>query len=91
MSSKLLENLNVVHKKLSQSKVDAISFDFKMKFENPSVMRSILGKILNYVTALGCKDRKYNESEELLWDIIYKVFQQSSIFFLFEKLSYRAA
>ena len=91
VSPELLENLNVVHRKLRQSKDGAISFDFKMKLENPSFKGSVLGKIMKYATALDCKDREYNEVEELLWVIIYKVFQQNRIFCPFEKLIYRSA
>ena len=40
----LLENLHVVHKKLSQSKSGAVPFDFKLKLGRSSVKRSVLGK-----------------------------------------------
>ena len=43
VSSELLENLNIVHKKLTQSKNGAVSFDFKMKSGSSSVKRTVLG------------------------------------------------
>ena len=49
VSSELLENLNVVHKKLTQSKSGAVPFAFKMKLGNTSFKRSVLGEILLYV------------------------------------------
>ena len=39
-----------------------------------------------YVTAVDYRDREYNEAEKLLYAIIYKVFQQNSIFFPFESI-----
>ena len=77
--SELLENLNVVHKKNIQSKNGAIPFDFKMKLGSSSLKRSVLGEILLYFTAV-------DYSEKLLWAIIYKMFQQNSIFCPFESI-----
>ena len=68
VSSELLENLNVVHKKLTQSNNGAVPFAFKMKLGSSSVKRSVLGEILFYVIAVDYR-------EELLCAIIYKVFQ----------------
>ena len=65
VSSELLENLNVVHKKHTQSKDDAVPFAFKIKLGSSSVKRSVLGEILLYVTIVDYR-------EELLCAIIYK-------------------
>ena len=85
VSSELLENLNVVHKKLT-SKKGAVQFDFKMKLGSSSVKRSALGEILLSVTAVDYRDREYSDTKELLCAIIYKVFQQNSIFCPFESI-----
>ena len=58
VSSELLENLNVVHEKTTQSKSGALPFDFKMKLGSSSVKRSVLGEILLYVTAVDYRDRR---------------------------------
>ena len=79
MSYELLENLNVVHKKLTQSKNGAVPFAFKMKLGSSSVKRSVLGEILLYVTEVDYR-------EELLCFIIHKVFQENSIFWPFESM-----
>ena len=70
----LLENLHVVHKKLSQSKSDAAPFDFKLKLGRSSVKRSVLGEVLLYATAVDYRGGEYNDAEELLCAIIYEVF-----------------
>ena len=49
--SELLENLHVVHKRLTQSKIGVFTFDFKMKLGSTFVKRNALGEILLYVTA----------------------------------------
>ena len=92
VSTRLLENLNVVYKKLNQSK-DRFYFILILNEIRKSIGQ---GKCFrkNFelcYTALDCKDRKYNEAEELLWVIIYKVLQQNSIFCPFEKLIFHAA
>ena len=46
MSSESLENLHVVHKRLTQSKNDVFTFDFKMKLGSKFVERSVLGETL---------------------------------------------
>ena len=46
MSSELLENLLVVHKRLTQSKNGVFTFDFKMKLGSTFVERSVLGETL---------------------------------------------
>ena len=58
VSSELLENLNVVHEKTTQSKSGALPFDFKVKLGSSSVKRSVLGEILLYVTAVDYRDRR---------------------------------
>ena len=45
VSSELLENLNILHKKLPQSKIGKVPFDLKVKLGSLSVTRSVLGKI----------------------------------------------
>ena len=39
-----------------------------------------------YVIAVGYKDKEYNDAEELLSVIIYKVFQRNSMFFPFQSI-----
>ena len=46
MSSELLENLLVVHKRLMQSKNGVFTFDFKMKLGSTFVERSVLRETL---------------------------------------------
>ena len=46
MSSELLENLHVVHERLTQSKSGVFTFDFKMKLGSTFVERSVLGETL---------------------------------------------
>ena len=70
VSSELLENLNVVRKKLTQSKNGAVPFDFKIKLRSSSVKRSVLREILLYDTAVDYRDSEYNDAEELLCAII---------------------
>ena len=79
MSSELLENLNVVDTKLTQSKNRAVPFPFKMKLGRSSVKRSDLREILFYVTAVDYR-------EEFLRPTIYKVLQQSNIFWPSESM-----
>ena len=55
MPPELLENINVVNKKLTQSKNGAVPFGFKIKLESSSAKRSVLGEILLYVLAIICK------------------------------------
>ena len=71
-----------------QSKNVAVSFNFKMKLGSSSIKKSVLGEILLYVTAVDYRDREYNDPEELLCAIIYEVFQQNSIFWLWKYISY---
>ena len=52
MPPELLENINVVNKKLTQSKNGAVPFGFKIKLESSSAKRSVLGEILLYFTAV---------------------------------------
>ena len=52
MPPELLESINVVNKKLTQSKNGAIPFGFKIKLESSSAKRSVLREILLYVTAV---------------------------------------
>ena len=85
VSSELLENLHVGHKRFTQSKTGVVTFDFKMKLGSTFVKRSILKEILLYLTAV-CTDREYSNAEELLCVIVYRVFQQNSIFCLFESI-----
>ena len=85
VSSELLENLHVDHKRLTQPKNGVVTFDFKMKLGSTFVKRSILKEILLYLTAV-CTDREYSNAEELLCVIVYRVFQQNSIFCLFESI-----
>ena len=85
VSSELLENLHVDHKSLTQPKNGVVTFDFKMKLGSTFVKRSILKEILLYLTAV-CTDREYSNAEELLCVIVYRVFQQNSIFCLFESI-----
>ena len=59
VSSELLENLHVYHKRLTQSKNGVVTFDFKMKLGSTFVKRSILREILLYLTAVVCTDREY--------------------------------
>ena len=80
VSSELLENLNILHKKLPQSKNGKVLFDLKVKLGSLSVKRSVLGKIWFHVTAVDYKDREYNDAEELLCSIIYKVFHKTAYF-----------
>ena len=46
MSSELLENLHVVHKRLTQSISGVFTFDFKMKLGSGFAERSVLGETL---------------------------------------------
>ena len=46
MSSELLENLHVVHKRLTQSNNGVFTFGFKMKLGSTFVERSVLGETL---------------------------------------------
>ena len=69
------KNLIVVHKKIIQSKNGAVPFHFKIKLGGSCVKISVLGEILLHVTAVDYRDREYNDAEELLCAIIYKVFQ----------------
>ena len=46
MSSELLENLHVVHERLTQSKSGVFTFDFKMKLGSTFVERSVLRETL---------------------------------------------
>ena len=78
--SELLENLNAFHKNITQSKNGAIPFDFKMKLGSSSVKVSVFGDILLYVAAVDYRVREYSDADKLLCVIIYKVFQQNSIF-----------
>ena len=86
VSFELLEKLNIDHKRLSQLKSGVATFDFKMKLGSTFVERSILREIFLYVTAVVCRDRAYNNAEELLCAIIYIVFWQNSIFCSFESV-----
>ena len=86
ISSELLENLNVAHKKLTQSENGAVLFDFKMKLGSSSVKRSDLGENLLYVTPVDYREREYKDADELLCAIIYNVFQQNSILCAFESI-----
>ena len=76
VSSELLENLHVDHKRLTQPKNGVVTFDFKMNLGSTFVKRSILREILLYLTAVVCTDREYSNAEELLCVIIYIVFRQ---------------
>ena len=82
----LLENLHVVHKRLSQSKSGVVTFNIKMKLGSKFVERSVLREILLYVTTVVCRDREYSNAEELLYVIVYLVFRQNSIFCPFESI-----
>ena len=57
-----------------------------MKFGSSSVKGNVLGEILLYVTAVDYRSREYKDAEELVCAIIYKVFQQNSIFCSFESI-----
>ena len=85
VSSEFLEVLPV-HKKLTQSKSGAVPFNFKMKLGSSSVKRSVLGKILLYFTAVDYRNREYNDAEELLCTITYKVFPENNIFCPFQSI-----
>ena len=80
VSSELLENLHVDHKRLTQSKNGVVTFDFKMKLGSTFVKRRILGEILLYVAAVVYRDREYSNFKELLCVIVYIVFRKNSIF-----------
>ena len=80
VSSELLDNSHVDHKRLTQSRKCAITFDFKMTLGSTFVQRSILREILLYVTAVVCREREYSNAEELPCVIIYLVFRQNSMF-----------
>ena len=58
-----------------------------MKFGSSSVKVNVLGEILLYVTAVDYRSREYkDDAEELVCAIIYKVFQQNSIYCSFESI-----
>ena len=57
-----------------------------MKFGSSSVKGNVLGEILLYVTAVDYRSREYKDAEKLVCAIIYKVFQQNSIFCSFESI-----
>ena len=86
VSSELLENLHVDHKRLTQPKNGVVTFDFKMKLGSTFVKRSILREILLYLTTVVCTDREYSNVEELSCVIVYRVFRQDSIFCPFETI-----
>ena len=86
VSSELLENLHVDHKRLTQPKNGVVTFDFKMNLGSTFVKRSILREILLYLTAVVCTDREYSNAEELPCVIVYRVFRQNSIFCPFETI-----
>ena len=86
VSSELLENLHVDHKRLTQSKNGVVTFDFKMKLGSTFVKRSISGEILLYVGAVVYRDREYSNFEELLCIMVYIVFRQNSIFCPFQSI-----
>ena len=69
-SSELLENLNVAHKKLNQSKNGVVLFDFEMKLGSTSVKSSDWRENLLYVPPVDYRDRKYKDADELLCAII---------------------
>ena len=79
MSSKLLENLHVVHKRLIQSKNGAFTFDFEIRLGITFVERTVLGEILLCITVGVYRDGEYSNAEELLCVIVYIVFRQNSI------------
>ena len=81
MSSELLENLHVVHKRLTQSKNGVFTFDFKMRLGSNVlyVERTVLGEILLCITVGVYRDGEYSNAEELLCVIVYIVFRQNSI------------
>ena len=79
MSSESLENLLVVHKRLTQSKNGVFTFDFKMRLGSTFVERTVLGEILLCITVGVYRDGEYSNAEELLCVIVYIVFRQNSI------------
>ena len=79
MSSELLENLLVVHKRLTQSKNVVFAFDFKMRLGSTFVDGTVLGEILLYITVGVYRDGEYSNAEELLCVIVYIVFRQNNI------------
>ena len=86
MYSELLENLHVVHKRLTQSQNGGFTFGFKVKLGSTFVERSVSGESLLYVTAGVYRDGEYSNAEKLLCVILYIVFRQNSIFCLFESI-----
>ena len=79
MFSELLENLHVVHKRLTQSKNGVFTFDFKMRLGSTFVDGTVLREILLYITVGVYRDGEYSNAEELLCVIVYIVFRQNSI------------
>ena len=79
MSSELLENLHVVHKRLTQSKNVVFAFDFKMRLGSTFVDGTVLGEILLYITVGFYRDGEYSNAEELLCVIVYIVFGQNNM------------
>ena len=86
VSSELLENLHVYHKRLTQSKNGVVTFDFKMKLGSTFVNRYFERNfVVSYSSSLYGQ-RIYSNAEELLCVIIYRVFRQNSIFCPFESI-----
>ena len=81
MSSELLENLHVVHKRLTQSKNGVFTFDFKMRLGSNVlyVERTVLGEILLCITVGVYRDGEYSNAEELLCVIVYIIFRQNNM------------
>ena len=86
--SELLENLHVVHKRLTQSKIGVFTFDFKMKLGSTFVKRNALGEILLYVTAWVYRSGEYSNAEGLLCIIVYIVFPKNSTFCVWEYINF---
>ena len=79
MSSELLENLHVYHKRLTQSKNGVVTFDFKMKLGSTFVKRYFERNLL-YLTAVVCTDREYTA--------MLKSYSASSFTESFDKTAY---
>ena len=71
--SELLENLHVVHKRLTQSQNGGFTFGFRVKLGSTFVERSVSGESLLYVTAGVYSDGEYGSAAKLLCVIFYSV------------------
>ena len=85
--SELLENLHVVHKRLTQSQNGGFTFGFRVKLGSTFVERSVSGESLLYVTAGVYRDGEYGSAAKLLCVIFYSVSTKQHILSVWEYIN----